>query len=182
VPPDVVRLMRTLELPAAGAVTVSDWVAGCSSPQAAALEPLPPAGGTRASVPEDGDTVGPPATDAACQWTDTAWLPAGAIPIWTAVGCPATTVVAPLGDEKPTAGSAAVPGDGGLSAGDEPQAGSGELDRVSWSVPPVSITEAGSQGRSHVPDVEWAVAELVQAPPDVWGTGRVTPVTVTAWT
>jgi len=110
-------------------VTASIWEAGCGTPQAA-VEPGAPSGGTRASVPDDGDTVGPPATDVACQWTDTAPLPAGAMPIWTVVACPTTTVVAPLGDENPTAGSAPVPKEGGLSPGDDPQAGSGELERV----------------------------------------------------
>ena len=181
-PPDVVRVMRTVEVPAAGAVTVIAWVAGCGSPQEAAFEPCAPAGATRARVPDDGDTVGPPATGATCQWTETAPVAAGAIPISTDVGCPATTVAAPLGEEKPTAGSAAVPGDGGLSAGEEPHAGSGELERVSWRVPPVSRTDAGSHGRSQVPGVEGAGTELAQAAPDAPEAGRDTPVTVRAWT
>ena len=121
--------MCTLKVPGVGAVRVSDWVAGEGMPHRAGARALP-AGAARASVPDEGDTVGVPASGATCQRTDTGGELAEATPSCTVVGCPTTTVAAPLGDEKPMAGSTSEPNEGGTSAGDDPQAGSGELVSV----------------------------------------------------
>jgi len=91
----------------------------------------------KASVPEDGDTCRPLGTEATCQCTVVAPPPADAAPRSTDAGCPATSDVAPLGDENPTAGSSPDANEGGLSAGEEAQPGSGELDRVKCRLPPV---------------------------------------------
>jgi hypothetical protein len=110
-------------------VTVSAWVAEDGRPQLVA-EPALTLAAAKASVPEDGDTCRPLGTEATCQCTMVASPPADAAPSWTDAGCPAMSEVAPLGDENPTAGSSPDPNEGGLSAGDEAHAGSGEFDRV----------------------------------------------------
>ena len=114
----MLRLTRIEVGPAAalGALMLSDCMAG-----AVGVQP----DGVRVRVPEDGVTVSPPVSGTARQWTVVACTPAEATPIWRVAGCPAVTVVAPLGCEKPTAGSWPVPKDGGLAFADEPQAASG---------------------------------------------------------
>ena len=96
-------------------VTVSVWVTGRGDPQS----------GASASVPDDGDATSPFGGGATRQRTVVGPTPAGAAPISTAVVCPVVTDVAPLGNENPTAGSCRAMYDGGLSAADEAQAGSG---------------------------------------------------------
>jgi hypothetical protein len=65
-----------------------------------------------------------------CQRTVVGSVPAAAAPIWMPVGCPAATDVAPLGEENPTAGSFPLPDEGGRSAADDAQVGSGLDDSV----------------------------------------------------
>ena len=80
-------------------------------------------------VPEEGVTA-TPGLGAICQRTVAPSVPAGARPRVIGVGRPTVNVVAPLGSEKPTAGSWPVPYDGGAEPAAEPQEGSAVLESV----------------------------------------------------
>jgi hypothetical protein len=122
-PPVVLRFTRSEAGPLAvlGAVMLSERVAGAVGVQLA---------GVTVRVPDEGVTAIPPGSGTTCQRTVVASSPAEAAPIVIVVGCPAVTVVAPLGSENPTAASWPDPKEGGLASGDEPQVGSGESETV----------------------------------------------------